>query len=255
MRKCVFFLSLAMFQIIGVILAEHGSLQMLLIYTAIDSLHIHAHPWPASDLGCSNTLHIQSCLTDLREDTQHHAQVSVMPKYHNNSSPSMAPKLKPISINIRFSKRLTCLVLDSLYPSIPSVQAHKKQPCREHTAWLHISILRESQPPSLWSDCSEISISSSLVQESMSEHEMGRWFCLARVCATSFSLLVKLNWGILSLKKKSKPLQSRPYIAWLKSRATCPGSQMKSVSGTGALFNCIWWDLLAKTALFLCLVL
>lgn len=202
MRKCVFFLSLAMFQIIGVILAEHCSLQMLLIYTAIDSLHIHTHPWPASDLGCSNTLHIQSCLTDLREDTQHHAQVSVMPKYHNNSSPSMAPKLKPISINICFSKRLTCLVLDSLYPSIPSVQAHKKQPCREHTAWLHISILRESQPPSLWSDCSEISISSSLVQESMSEHEMGRWFCLARVCATSFSLLVKLNWGILSFKKK-----------------------------------------------------
>lgn len=43
MRKCVFFLSLAMFQITGVILAEHCSLQMLLIYTAIDSLHIHTH--------------------------------------------------------------------------------------------------------------------------------------------------------------------------------------------------------------------
>lgn len=203
MRKCVFFLSLAMFQITGVILAEHCSLQMLLIYTAIDSLHIHTHthPWPASDLGCSNTLRIQSCLTDLREDTQHRAQVNVMPKYHNNSSPSMAPKLKPISINICFSKRLTCLALDSLHPSIPSVQAHKKQPCREHTEWLHISILRESQPPNLWGHYSEIGISSSLAQESVSGNEMGTWFCLAQVCATSFSLLVKLQWGILRLKK------------------------------------------------------
>lgn len=222
MRKRVFFLSLVMFQIIAVILAEHCSLQMLLIYTAIDRLHTHTHPWPASDLGCSNTLHIQSCLPDLKEDTQHRAQVSVMPKYHNNSSPSMAPKLKPISINICFSKRLTCLALDSLYPSIPSVQAHKKQPCREHTARLHISILRESQPPNLWGDYSEIGISSSSVQESVSENEMGTRFCLAQVCATSFSLLVKLQRGILRLKKKKEVNHCNPAHTLLGLRAELP---------------------------------
>lgn len=110
-----------------VILAKLYSLQMLLLYTAIVSVHTHP-PWPTSDLGCSNAQHIQSNLTDVGEATQHCVQANVMLKYHYTSS--MAPILKPTSINIFFSKRLICLGLDSLHPHPSCANSQKAIPPR-----------------------------------------------------------------------------------------------------------------------------